>query len=381
MSSGDLFESHSKRSLDPKIFIIGVVALVAIAGSAYGLYLYSIPVGPTADDILAVEVRDNTVMLLNYRTYSGDEFRQQILGKGRLEKYIKAIDEAFFTYPQASDEEFGDFIANNFYDITKVDFGNEKNGEIWLGDYHAPRSPQMGHFFRTNLSNIRIEPRKKLSFAFNEVKYEPTLDELLKLTNNAMVYGGKMITQVPERSFKPTMVFANHGILVAKPGEPSMKRLTDELLKNVGPDREARIQKLVDFVSNEIEYSYSEALGRGETLKRGSETLMTRTGDCSNKTILLASLLEQIDEEYVLLYCPRHITVAIPQGNFANTNKLDFTWNSKQWLIAETTLPGFQVGRTLVNDANLLTRVEYVQDPKNSDVIFDANSYEVLKFL
>ncbi len=108
---------------------------------------------------------------------------------------------------------------------------------------------------------------------------------------------------------------------------------------------------------------------------------MTRTGDCSNKTILLASLLEQIGEEYILLYCPRHITVAVPQGNFADNNKLDFTWNNKQWLIAETTLPGFQVGKTLVTEANLLTHVEYVQNPKNADVIFDANSYEVLKFL
>lgn len=381
MSTGDLFESHAKRSIDPKKWIIGVVALLVIAGSSYGLYLYSIPAGPTADDILAVEVRDTTVMLLDYQTFSGDEFRQQVLGKGRLEKYIKVIDEAFFTYPQAPDEEFLAFINKNFYDITKVDFGAEKNGEIWLGDYHAPISPEMGHFFRTNLANIRIEPRQQLKFAFKDVTYSPTLAELKDLTNNSWIYGGRMITQVPERSFKPSMVFANHGIMVAKPGEPSMKRLADDLLKDVGPDREARIQRLVDFVSNEIEYSYTEATGRGETLKRGDETLMTRTGDCSNKTILLASLLEQIGEDYILLYCPRHITVAVPQGNFADNNKLDFTWNSKQWLIAETTLPGFQVGRTLVTEANLLTHVEYVQNPKNADVIFDANSYEVLKFL
>ena len=381
MSTGDLFESHTKRSIDPKKWIIGAVALLLIAGSAYGLYLFNTPAGPTADDILAVEVRDTTVMLLQYRTFSGDEFRQQVLGKGRLEKYIKVIDEAFFTYPQASDEEFLDFINTNFYDITKVEFGTEKNGEIWLGDYHAPISPEMGHFFRTNLANIRIEPRQQLKFAFKDVTYSPTLAELKDLTNNSWIYGGRMITQVPERSFKPSMVFANHGIMVAKPGEPSMKRLADDLVKEVGPDREARIQRLVDFVSNEIEYSYTEALGRGETLKRGDETLMTRTGDCSNKTILLASLLEQIGEEYILLYCPRHITVAVPQGNFADNNKLDFMWNSKQWLIAETTLPGFQVGKTLVTEANLLTHVEYVQNPKNADVIFDANSYEVLKFL
>lgn len=379
--SSDLFASHAKRNFNFKPLLIGLAVLVLIAGSAYGLYVYSIPVGPTADDLLTDEVRSNTVMLLDYPSFSGDEFRQQVLGRGNLYKYIKVIDEAYFTYPQSTPEEFADFVAKNFYDITKVDLGEERKGEIWLGDRHEPLSPQMGHFIRTNLANIKIEARQKLKFAFKNVAYEPTLDEILRLTNNSQIYGGRMITQVPERSFKPMMVFANHGIMVARAGEPSLKRLADDLLRDAGPTREERIQRLVDFVSNEIEYSYTEALGRGETLKRGDETLMTRTGDCSNKTILLASLLEQIGEEYVLLYCPRHITVAIPQGNYANINKLDFTWNSKPWLIAETTLSGFQVGKTLVNDSRLLTHVEYVQDPKNADVIYDANSYEILKFL
>jgi hypothetical protein len=107
---------------------------------------------------------------------------------------------------------------------------------------------------------------------------------------------------------------------------------------------------------------------------------MTRSGDCSNKTILLASLLEQIGEEYILLYCPHHITVAVPQENFINENKLDFAWNQKPWMIAETTMPGFQIGKSRVADPALLTTVNYVQDPKNADVIFDANSFEVLKF-
>lgn len=379
--SGELFESHSKRNINPKAWIIGVAALILLAGSAYVVYLFSIPVGPTPNEILTVEVRASTVMLLDYGSFSGDEFRRQVLGKGRLERYIKVNDEAFFTYPQVPDQEFADFISKSFYDITKIDHGAEKNGEIWLGDYHAPVSAEMGHFFRTNLANIRVDPRQNLSFAFNEVNYNPSLAEIKDLTNNSQIYGGRMITQVPERSFKSAMVFANHGIMVAKPGEPSLKRLAGDILKDSGPDRETRVQKLVDFVSAEIEYSYTEALSRRETLKRADETLMTRSGDCSNKTILLASLLEQIGEPYILLYCPRHITVAVPQGNYANENKLDFLWNDKPWLIAETTLPGFQLGKTKVNDARLLTHVEYVQDPKNADVIFDANSYEVLKFL
>jgi hypothetical protein len=219
-----------------------------------------------------------------------------------------------------------------------------------------------------------------VTFPFNGVSYSASLDELRRLTNDSMLYGGRLITQAPERKDGPNIIFANHAIMVSKPQEPTLERLANELLKDVGDSREARIQRLVDFVSNEIEYSFTEAVGRRETLKRANETLMSRSGDCSNKTILLASLLEQINEDYILLYCPRHITVAVPQGDFANENGLDFTWNQKSWMIAESTAPGFQIGRSRVAEPNRLTSVQYVQNPKNSDVIFDANSYELLKF-
>lgn len=375
----ELFESHTKRSIDKK-WLIGVPAFLVFLVAGYFVYQWSIPAGPDPDNILAAEVRDAVVMLLSYKTFSGDEFHQQMLGRGRLETYKRAIDEAIYTYPASNDEEFDEWIKGNFYNREKIEFGKDTDGILILGDYKVAASDRYGRIFRTPKGNIRVEHRRTLSFPFSSVNYEPTLEEIKNLANNSQVHGGRVITQIPERSFRENAIFANHGIMVAKPGEPSLKRLADALTANAGTDRFARIQALVDFVSNEIEYSYKEALSRGETLKRGSETLMTRNGDCSNKTILLASLLEQIDEEYILLYTPRHITVAIPQGEFLNSNGLDFTWDSKPWLIAETTLAGFQIGVTKVSDPRLLTTVEYVQNPKNAGVIFDANSFEVLKF-
>jgi hypothetical protein len=140
------------------------------------------------------------------------------------------------------------------------------------------------------------------------------------------------------------------------------------------------VQRLVDFVSSEISYNYIEGFGQRETLKRPDETLMTRNGDCSNKTILLASLLEQIGEEYIILYCPHHITIAVPRGNYADDNDLDLAWADKQWVIAETTLEGFQVGTTKVANNEMLQSVQYVQEPKHMQVIFDANTFESLNF-
>ena len=70
----------------------------------------------------------------------------------------------------------------------------------------------------------------------------------------------------------------------------------------------------------------------------------------------------------------------MPQGGFVNENGLDFTWDGKPWMIAETTLAGFQIGFTRVQEFTRLTKINYVQDPKLSEIIFDASSFDTLKF-
>lgn len=382
MSAGSIFEHETKKGLGPGkvIYLVALLAFLVLAGSGYGLYWYSSPIPTDPKEILAAEIRENTVLLLAQPSFSGEEFRQQILGKARLVKYAWRERVAYFTFPEGPQQEFEQFLADNFADLAKVTLGKHEDGIVELDTFKLSPSPDSFRFFKTPTDNFKLKVDQSVTIPFNGVNYVASLDELRRLTNNSLLYGGKLLTQVPERSNQPHMVFANHAIMVAKPDEPTLKRLVADILKDAPDNREARIQRLVDFVSNEIAYSYTEATGSRETLKRANETLMTRSADCSNKTILLASLLEQINEEYILLYCPQHITVAVPQGNFVNENKLDFTWNEKPWVIAETTAPGFQIGRSKVVEPNRLTNVNYVQNPKNSGVIFDANSYEVLKF-
>ena len=379
MSAGSIFDSETeKRGPNLKIVVIALVALLGFCSAAVGLYFYTKPVPRSSDEARAEEIRDTTVLMLASPTFSGEEFRQQILGKGRLVKFVRTLKDAYFIFPADNDQEFQQFVGKYFVDPAKVEFAKLENGEAELGGYKMPVDAGM-KFFRTSLENIQIDPNQQLNFPLADANYSVSLNELRNLVNTSELYGGKLVARAPSRRDEPQFVFANHGIMVAKPGEPSLQRLTDQLLRDVPNDRNARIQRLVDFVSKDIEYSFVEATS-GETLKRASETLMTRSGDCSNKTILLASLLEQIGEQYLLIYVPGHITVIVPQGDLPDENKLDFTWDNKNWLIAETTLPGFQIGRSKVADSLRLTHVNYVQDPKNADVIFDANSYEVLKF-
>ena len=380
MSSGSLFEPDTRKGPDIKLVVIAIAAFAVLAAAGYAAYLFTSPPPPDFEKINASEIRESMIFLLAQPSFSGEEFREQVLGKGRIAKYAWREQQAYFTFPETSEEEFREFLDKYIFDVGKIDFGKLVDGVIKLDDYELAPSPIAFRFFKTTSENIRFDTKQSLSFPYSSVTYNLSLNELKNFANNSQLYGGRLVAKVPERRDGPIMVFANHGIMVTKPGEPSLKRLIDDILKGVPADREARIQRLVDFVSTEIEYSFTEAVSTREKLKRANETLMTRSADCSNKTILLASMLEQIGEEYILLYCPRHITVAIPQGNFANDNKLDFEWDRRPWLIAETTAAGFQIGKSQVTEYDRLTNVQYIQDPKNSNVIHDAHSYRILDF-
>ena len=381
MSTGSLFDSEIKRGSNIKMFVIAIGAFLMLFGAGYTTYRLSSPSPPDFAAIRSSEIREAVVFLLAQPSFSGEEFRQQLLGKGRLEKYRWREKEAYFTFPETSEEEFEAFLAKYISDVSKVHFGKTENGAILLDEFKVRPSPAATRFFKTTVDNFRLDTNQLVRIPFSSATYTIRLDELSKYADNSQLYGGRLVAMVPERRDEPQMAFANHGIMVTKPGEPSLKRLIDDLLKDVGENREARIQRLLDFVSTEIEYSYTEAVSPREKLKRSNETLLTRAADCSNKTILLASMFEQIGEEYILLYSPQHITVAVPQGNYPNENKLDFIWGQKPWAIAETTVPGFQIGLSTVVEPNRLRRVRYVQDPKNSNVIYDAASYRILEFL
>lgn len=379
MSTGSLFEEEKKSSLPRVFLVIGLIVLLIAAAVGFYAYRSNQERVKVAKDVRAEEnFRDTAINMLSHSTFSGDEFRSQLLGKGRLERYERVNSDLYFTYPASSQAEFDEFVSKFFIDKTKLEMAPEKNGKLELGGYSVRISDQTPYFFRTSVKNFKVDANQTLTFPFKTVNYTLNLRETKAFLDNSQVYGGNLAADATQRTDDPTVVFANHGIMVAKPNEPSLQRLVNDILQGETV-RENKIQKLLDFVSNEIAYNYTEALG-GETLKRPNEILMTRNGDCSNKTILLASLLEQIGEDYIMLYCPKHITVAVPQGNFPNENKMDFEWEKKNWLIAEGTAPGFQIGKSRLQDFDKITPVNFVQRPKEKNLIFDAHSLRVLEF-
>lgn len=386
MAQPSILDTEDKKGGLPKAAYILIGAVLILATSGFGYWYWgtgsSQPVRREKREYTASEVRDSAMMMLAYARFSGPEYKEQVLGKARLERFEMVNKDLYFSIPEVSEEEKEEILNRHFKDKTKIQYATEEDGIMALGSYKLRRSELQSLFFRTQLDNVKVDTEQMLSFPYQGITYGLSMRETHGFLSNDQVYGGRLNADTTFEKDGLVLVFANHGAMVAKPNEPSLQRFIAQLLsdESIANNREKKIQRLLDFVTNEIQYDFSEALSGGETLKRPNETLMTRSGDCSNKTILLASLLEQIGEDYLLLYCPKHITVAVPQGNFPNENKLDFKWEDKNWVIAETTTPGFQIGRSMVQDSVRLTSVEFVQRPKQRDVIFDSDTYMPVKF-
>src|SRR5215204_7502228 len=122
---------------------------------------------------------------------------------------------------------------------------------------------------------------------------------------------------------------------------------------------------MLDFVSREITYDLREGHVQFRDVKKAERGLDTGVSDCSNKAILLGSLLEQLGEDYLFVYTPDHITVAVRQGGFPARNGLSLEWEGQTWLIAEGTFPGFRIGIDQVREEDRLKRFQYVQRPRN----------------
>src|SRR5881392_4534991 len=100
MSAGSIFDAESeKRGPNLKIVAIALVALIILCSVATAVYFYTKPTPRSSDEARAEEIRDTTVLMLAQPTFSGEEFRKQVLGKGRLVKFVRTLKDAYFIFP------------------------------------------------------------------------------------------------------------------------------------------------------------------------------------------------------------------------------------------------------------------------------------------
>lgn len=340
-------------------------------------------VPPSLDE----RTRDAVLSCLAQPGFAGTKVTEQVLGPVRLELLQVPAREVYFSAPapELTGEAFDVTVARFVVDPKRLVLAEDDGaGRLRLGDYSLRRSEEKDSFFKTPLDNVKFDPATVLRFPYGPTTYTLDMRELTDFLQNKSIFGGRMIARTGQSQGGLPIVFANHGAMVARPGETSLGRLVGELTRDIPADgegaRAARVQRVLDFVSREIKYNMREATYNFELLKRPNEVLMSGESDCSNKTILLGSLLEQMGEDYLFVYTPGHITVAVRQDGFPVSNGLWLEWEGQAWLIAEGTAPGFRIGVDHLRDEARFKQFQYVQRPRDRDAIFDLATGRQLLF-
>ena len=373
--------------------ILAVIIMFAVGGGAWAVYRSSRGKDATRKRTQLVErtfderTRDALLSCLAQPGFVGTKISEQVLGPIRLEMLQVSDREVYFSAPASEKltEALESIVARFIIDSKRIDIAEDDGaGRLRLGNYSLSRSAHKDLFFKTPIDNIKFDTGTVLKFPFKQATYTLDMRELQDFLQNKSIFGGRMNARMEQTRAGRPVIFANHGALVANPQETSLRRFVNELTRDIQPNtegaREARVQRVLDFVSREIRYDMRATTYNYELLNRPNEVLMSGESDCSNKAILLGSLLEQLGEDYLFVYTPDHITVAVKQGSFPVRNNLYLAWQREVWLIAEGTAPGFRIGIDRVQDEGRFKQFQHLQRPRDRDVIFDWATGRQLSF-
>lgn len=310
------------------------------------------------------ERRLTMISYLSNPVFTNADFCEQLTHtKAKLE--INQLDERklYFSILKKDFKE-KETLKRLCIDQSKVEFAKLNDAILELGNYRYNDTSAL--FFRFPDSLLNVPKKLKIKIPFKEATYTITDQELTDYISNKSVYGGEYYITRNGEELGSTYGM-NHGVMVSKKNEPSLQRFVKQLTAKC-KTKEEKIQTLLRFVTNSIKYSFNEAYSGGETLKRPNEVLMSKTSDCSGKTILLASFMEQIEADYRLVYLKGHISVFV-KGKFPSFNNYTLKTDDGLFHLAETTCPDFKIGETVLDEGNMFSFIQYVQKVGNPSVV------------
>lgn len=254
-------------------------------------------------------------------------------------------------------------------DTSKIEYAPCENGDCYFGGLRGNVDKLVALRIQTN--NLRVDTNMYFPLKLNKLKDSLSFQETHDLLDTAIYYGGKKYFDVGRNPA------ANLGALVMKKNEKSPIYKLAQHIKGNTSREEKIIQKVQNFVANEVTYSYADFWYRREIFQRAHEVLISGFGDCSGKTVLMASLLEQLDIPYQILYYQDHVNIGV-KGNFSNLNEYNCTIGDDKYYLSECTCVDFQIGTSLL-EKDVLPELRFYQYPKKSGDIFSIQSNEALE--
>ena len=315
-------------------------------------------------------LRDVVVSYMSEPLFRCKDFVQQATGTEADLKLYDLDEKTLYFSINKKDYDSSTTLSKLTIDRNAVEFGFEQNGDVFLGSYTLKGTGRM--LFRFPKNDFKPDSTRNITVKLSDgFEYTQSLNELADFADDISVYGGKSDPEIKKNKY-----LANHGAFVSVPGEKSLTRLVKMIVKE-GSSKEETAQRLLDFVTSQISFSQKEAYGGYEVLKRPNEVLMTGVSDCSGTAVLYASLLEQAGIDYLLVYSPGHISVGV-SGKYNNSNGLTFTFEGNKYSIAETTVNGFIIGNTVLQQKDITGEISFLQRPGKDSKFINYKTGKVI---
>ncbi|HQW45489.1 MAG TPA: transglutaminase-like domain-containing protein [Chitinophagaceae bacterium] len=232
--------------------------------------------------------------------------------------------------------------------------------------------------FRIPSHNLKVDTNKVLSYVADSAKQFVSFVALMNENDTTLYYNfPKTVDLTPY--FGREVYATNIGAYISKKGRDIVIHQLAEKLTQGLQTKEEKAQALLRFVTNQITYSYEDLWYETEIAKRAHEVLLSGDGDCSAKTTLYASLLEQCDIPYCLLYYKNHVNVGV-QGKFEVTNGYIQVIHNIKYAVAETTVENFIIGKSSIENVSIISKLQFYQQPRLGATIFNAITNEPFQF-
>ncbi len=201
------------------------------------------------------------------------------------------------------------------------------------------------HLFRTSLYNLKAW-NDTLGLRFSDDRKNPSwsFDEIAEAQDSQYYYSFPELVFYPDQHIN----FINHAGYISRGKDPFLQKFIDAY-SNEEEDTAKMVERLFAFVTDSVEYIYSDYYRNRDITMYPYETLLSCRGDCSAKSVLFASILESLDIDYLLIFYPSHVLVGVDMKMpDEDSSPLYFTYQDKKYYLGETTVQGFRIGKGLV---------------------------------
>jgi hypothetical protein len=233
--------------------------------------------------------------------------------------------------------------------------------------------------FRTPVYNLKIDSNQRFDCNLKSHPFSFSFKELVKEVDSNLAYGFPAFMDL-SAYVGSGVVSANVGAFVSKgQTDPLLRKLAEEITRGANTAEE-KYQKVLAFVSEQIAYSFEDYWYDSEITKRAHEVLFSGEADCSGKSTLMASMLEALNLPYCLLYFDKHMNIGVP-GNFKADNAYHQDIEGTRYFMAETTVPGFIIGQSLLANHEILDKVLFYQIPSKGESVINPENNRKVRLL